>query len=213
MANATHGEPVAWKLARPVRREGRRNHLPKGRQALCSYSTFRCLGPLHCGLDGSRKGRGRSDRTHRAGTAWRAARGDFLVARGMAAQPAGDESFGAPLREHERGEAVLRPDMPHRAREWSPVVKGRNMQWRSTSLGLELLFTGPIGSWRLKAFLLSQWQSSAHARLYRKTWPIELQRGSAPGGFMAKQTKPFVVEFKQSRNLKTVSQSPRSGAR
>ncbi|MBP2448610.1 hypothetical protein JOH51_006118 [Rhizobium leguminosarum] len=40
MANATHGEPVAWKLARPVRREGRRNHLPKGRQALCSYSTF-----------------------------------------------------------------------------------------------------------------------------------------------------------------------------
>ncbi|SEI19516.1 hypothetical protein SAMN05216228_10468 [Rhizobium tibeticum] len=39
--------------------------------------------------------------------------------------PAGDESFGAPLREYERGVAALRPDMPHRAREWSPVVKGK----------------------------------------------------------------------------------------
>ena len=40
MAKAAHGEPVAWKLARPVRREGRRNQPSQGGQALCSYSTF-----------------------------------------------------------------------------------------------------------------------------------------------------------------------------
>lgn len=54
-----------------------------------------------------------------AGTRWRAARRDFLVSRGMTAKPEGDESLVAPLREDERGAAVLRSDLPHRARMWS----------------------------------------------------------------------------------------------
>jgi len=41
------------------------------------------------GLDGCRKDRGRSDRTHRAGMQWRAATADFVRGRGMAAQPPG----------------------------------------------------------------------------------------------------------------------------
>jgi len=40
VAKAAHGEPVAWKLAHPVRREGRRNHPLQGGQALFSYSTL-----------------------------------------------------------------------------------------------------------------------------------------------------------------------------
>jgi hypothetical protein len=55
VAIAMHGEPVAWKLARPVRREGRRNHLPRGRQALCSYSTDWVAEAAPCDLDSGRE--------------------------------------------------------------------------------------------------------------------------------------------------------------
>jgi len=37
---------------------------------------------------------------------------------------------------------------------------------------------------------------------------IELPRESSPGGFMAKQTKPFIVEIKQSRKLKSSAPKP-----
>ncbi len=75
-----------------------------------------CSGRVHRDLDGCRKDRGRSDRTPWAGTQWRAAGGGFLVSRGMAAQPTGEESRGRPLREDDRGAAGLRSDMPHRGR-------------------------------------------------------------------------------------------------
>ncbi len=39
MAITTHGEPDAWKFARPVRREGRRNLPRKRGKALHPYST------------------------------------------------------------------------------------------------------------------------------------------------------------------------------
>lgn len=60
---------------------------------------------------------------------WRAARGGFLVSRGMTAArgphstcrmgwvPAGEESCRRPLREDDRGAAGLRSDMPHRGRD------------------------------------------------------------------------------------------------
>jgi hypothetical protein len=73
---------------------------------------FCCFGPLHCGLDDSLKGRGRSDRTCGAGTTRRAVRRHFLVSRGMAGQPPGDESFVTPLQKHERGVAVLDQTCP-----------------------------------------------------------------------------------------------------
>ncbi|AIC29700.1 hypothetical protein IE4771_PA00194 (plasmid) [Rhizobium etli bv. mimosae str. IE4771] len=61
----------------------------------------------------------------RAGMEWRAARRNFVVPRGMGAPRSGEESFGRPLREDDRGEAGFRSDMPHRARE------GRgSAQWR-----------------------------------------------------------------------------------
>ncbi|WP_246732967.1 P-type conjugative transfer protein TrbG [Rhizobium ruizarguesonis] len=47
---------------------------------------------------------------------WRAVGRNFVVARGMRTQFAGEESCGRPLRENDRGEAGLRSDMPHRAR-------------------------------------------------------------------------------------------------
>jgi|GEM_PF-3198488 len=47
---------------------------------------------------------------------WRTAGRSFLVWRGMAAQPAGEESSVPPLRQTERGEAGCRSDMPNRDR-------------------------------------------------------------------------------------------------
>ncbi len=81
MVKAMHGEPVAWKLARPVRREGRRNHLPQGRQALCSYSTFRWfrVAPFAASMAVARIG---DDRTAPVGTEWNGGRpGETLLFR------------------------------------------------------------------------------------------------------------------------------------
>jgi hypothetical protein len=39
ISSITHGEPDAWKLARPVRREACRNLRPQGSKALHAYST------------------------------------------------------------------------------------------------------------------------------------------------------------------------------
>ncbi|AGS24585.1 hypothetical protein REMIM1_PC00232 (plasmid) [Rhizobium etli bv. mimosae str. Mim1] len=65
----------------------------------------------------------------RAGMEWRAARRSFVAPRGMGASRAGEESFAGPLREDDRGEAGLRSDTPHRAREWSAADLGNG--WRS----------------------------------------------------------------------------------
>ncbi|AGB73779.1 hypothetical protein RHSP_83488 [Rhizobium freirei PRF 81] len=81
-----------------------------------SYS-FAVSGRAHRGLDGCRKDRGRSVRTRRAEMKWRAARRSFVAPRGMSASRSAEESFARPLREDDRGEAGLRSDMPHRARE------------------------------------------------------------------------------------------------
>lgn len=107
MAMATHGEPVAWKLARPVRREGRRDHLPRGRQALCSYSTFP-VGPHHCDLDGGRETGDDRPRTRRAGTKWKAAGDGFFASRCKAG--GGGKKLAADVAGDERGEAGLRSD-------------------------------------------------------------------------------------------------------
>src|SRR5690606_31863576 len=56
---------------------------------------------------------------------WRAAGSGFLGPRGMAAQPAGEESRRRPLRENDRGEAGFRSDMPNRAAERAGQVPGR----------------------------------------------------------------------------------------
>ncbi|AGS24579.1 hypothetical protein REMIM1_PC00226 (plasmid) [Rhizobium etli bv. mimosae str. Mim1] len=61
----------------------------------------------------------------RAGTGWRAAWRNFVVARGMSASRSGEESFARPLREDDRGEAGLRSDMPHRAREGRGLAQRR----------------------------------------------------------------------------------------
>lgn len=64
----------------------------------------------------------RDDRTAPKGPEQRGGRrGDtFLFREEWRREPAGDESFAEPLRDQERGEAVLRSDLPHRARLWSP---------------------------------------------------------------------------------------------
>ncbi|KQZ46725.1 hypothetical protein ASD54_22260 [Rhizobium sp. Root149] len=69
------------------------------------------------------------DRTapHKAETAWRAARRHFLAPRGMAAEPTGEESFGTPLRDNERGAADPRSDLSHRARTWSHENSGKGI--------------------------------------------------------------------------------------
>ncbi|AGB73282.1 hypothetical protein RTCIAT899_PA00960 (plasmid) [Rhizobium tropici CIAT 899] len=54
---------------------------------------------------------------------WRAARRSFVASRGMSASRSGEESFARPLREDDRGEAGLRSDMPHRAREGRGLVQ------------------------------------------------------------------------------------------
>ncbi|EGP54214.1 hypothetical protein Agau_P200519 (plasmid) [Agrobacterium tumefaciens F2] len=55
-------------------------------------------------------------------------RGDtFLFREEWRREPAGDESFAEPLRDQERGEAVLRSDLPHRARLWSPFQTGKGI--------------------------------------------------------------------------------------
>ncbi len=107
MAIAMHGEPVAWKLARPVRREGRRNHLPRGRQALCSYSTFP-VGPLHCDLDGGRETGDDRPCTRRAGTKWKGAGDGFFASRRKA--EGGGKKLATDVAGDERGEAGLRSD-------------------------------------------------------------------------------------------------------
>ena len=52
-----HGEPDAWKPARPVRREGWRDLALKGVVALHPYSTFGFRARARRGLDGDRHGR------------------------------------------------------------------------------------------------------------------------------------------------------------
>lgn len=61
---------------------------------------------------------GFGDRPHPQGgrNEMEAAGRNFVASRGMAAEPTGEESYGWPLREDDRGEAALRSDMPHRAR-------------------------------------------------------------------------------------------------
>lgn len=44
---------------------------------------------------------------------------------------------------------------------------------------------------------------SAHHGLQPQSFPVKLPDDSPPGGKMAKQTKPFIVEIKQSRKVKT----------
>ncbi|ABC93012.1 hypothetical conserved protein (plasmid) [Rhizobium etli CFN 42] len=78
----------------------------------------------------------------RAGMKWRAAKRNFVAARGMAAPPPGEESFAWPLREDDRGEAVLRSDMPHRARE------GRAWLSRQGNMSMAATPRLPAGSLR-----------------------------------------------------------------
>ncbi len=105
MAKAAHGEPEAWKLARPVRREGRRNHLPQGRQALCSYSTLVCRAAHIATLmtvDGSEAIDWHPDR------GWNEVEGGrerLLDPRGMAAQPPGKPCRPLPGQDRETASA------------------------------------------------------------------------------------------------------------
>jgi len=56
--------------------------------------------------------------------------GGFLASRGMAAQPAGEESCRTPLRQVDRGAAVLRPDQATRGRVGRAPGQLRETQWR-----------------------------------------------------------------------------------
>jgi hypothetical protein len=49
-------------------------------------------------------------------------------------------------------------------------------------------------------------QSPGQHGLRPQPLSVDLPGDSSPGGFMAKQTKPFTIEIKQSRKLKTDSQ-------
>lgn len=83
----------------------------------------------------------------RAGTKWRADGSDFLVPRGMAATrgphstcrmgwvPTGEESCGRPLRENDRGAAVLRSDMSNRGRVGRARVQTDNLAMRPSVIG------------------------------------------------------------------------------
>lgn len=71
----------------------------------------------------------------RAGTKWRADGSDFLVPRGMAAQPTGEESCGRPLRKNDRGAAVLRSDMSNRGRVGRARVQTDDLAMRPSVIG------------------------------------------------------------------------------
>lgn len=60
---------------------------------------------------------------------WRTVEQSFVVSRGMRTCSQGKKVLGEPLREDDRGEAVLRSDMPHRARRRGGQQMGRTPQW------------------------------------------------------------------------------------
>lgn len=122
--------------------------------------------------------------------------------------PPGDESFGEPLREQERGEAVPRADMPHRDRGWCPGAqeKGYDCGDRHQT----------IPSRRRTGFNLTA--STTVKTCFSLAPPprvgcetnlvLELHRASSPGGKKRQQTKPFIVEMKRSRKPKTGIHKP-----
>jgi len=73
-------------------------------------------------------------------------RGDtFLFREEWRREPAGDESFAEPLRDQERGEAVLRSDLPHRARLWSPFQTGKGIwRWRTAIMQIPSKWPGGL---------------------------------------------------------------------